>query len=396
MLGNRHFRAIAALKKAAYSDAMDETLNKPRRGRDTGCLRQKREGGNWYIGYWVDTDRGAKQVWESAGSPIKAKAEALLRKRLAARDKGEVQPQGAQKLKYDDIRKLWLDDMMNRGSRSVRLNADGEPAMIFGLGALDGFFLGMNCTRITTECVQRYRASRRNVSPATADKELSLLRAMVSLAKKRGKFTGEIDYQMTGVDNKRQGFVTPADFERLLKEIPPRMHSLLVFLYETGTRIGEARSVRWQHVDLKAGEIVLWVTKNGEARRAPISKRLALLLGKPGDAHTPVFHQGSFRKVWAKAAQACKLGEWVLEDGKKAQWVGINVHDFRRSAAVNMARAGVPQDLSMSITGHKTASMWRRYAIVDAQAQRKAMDAVSALLDATSMPTPTLEGDVKT
>ena len=59
----------------------------------------------------------------------------------------------------------------------------------------------------------------------------------------------------------------------------------------------------------------------------------------------------SFVKEWSRATKLAGLS-------------GLLVHDLRRSAVRNMERAGVPRSVAKKITGHKTESMYSRYAMV--------------------------------
>jgi integrase len=70
-----------------------------------------------------------------------------------------------------------------------------------------------------------------------------------------------------------------------------------------------------------------------------------------------VFHRDSgdpiryLRRAWVAATRGAGVSGRIL-------------HDFRRTAVRRMERAGVPRSVAMKISGHRTESIDRRYAIV--------------------------------
>lgn len=74
------------------------------------------------------------------------------------------------------------------------------------------------------------------------------------------------------------------------------------------------------------------------------------------DDHPWVFHREGqvikeFRAKWKTACRAAGVP-------------GRIIHDFRRTAVRNLERAEVSRSVAMKLTGHKTESIYRRYAIV--------------------------------
>jgi integrase len=68
------------------------------------------------------------------------------------------------------------------------------------------------------------------------------------------------------------------------------------------------------------------------------------------------------------------------QHARKPESPGRRVHDFRRSTVRRLEQAGVSRSVGMKLTGHKTESIYRRYAIVsksDLEDATRRLDAFS-------------------
>jgi hypothetical protein len=142
----------------------------------------------------------------------------------------------------------------------------------------------------------------------------------------------------------------------------------------------------WDRVDFAAGVVRLEVgsTKNGDGRVFPFRALpdLAAVLDRQrtrtraaerrlGRLIPFVFHRDGepvreFHKSWRAACRrAATAGTGVVRRVVRPDLLGRIPHDLRRSAVRNLVRAGVPERVAMSLTGHKTRSIFDRYNIVN-------------------------------
>lgn len=376
------------------------TTTKERRTWGTGRLFRRKTSRFWYIRYY---DASGKRRTEATHTESRADAERILRDRLARKDRGELAP-NARKVTFGDLATLLLDDYRVKRRRSWRRAEDAlaQLAAFYGgrcerddaddpRSRVRRYVGGCRATQIG-ERWQAYVAERleAGAAHATLAIERAALRRAFTIAVRAGRLAQAPHLESLGkLNNARQGFFEADDFDAVLDALPDYLRAPMQFAYFTGWRVqSEVLPLTWAQVDLDAGMARLepGTTKNDEGRAFPIGALPALqelveaqreqttALEKATGVIVPwVFHRDgkpikSYRRAWATACDRAAHGGKPRSEKRRVvtrpQLVGRIVHDLRRTAVRNLERAGVPRSVAMKLTGHKTESVYRRYAIV--------------------------------
>jgi len=225
--------------QSKQSIAVESTGSSPSKRRvfGTGGIFEKKGSRFLYISY---RDMNGKLRQESTKSESLMVAENLLRDRLGKVEQG-LPVAEIKKLKYEDIRKTLILDYRTRGVKMLEEDKDGNP-YVWGFEHLDPFFKSHPVRTITTDLLYQFIERRQNdgAKNATINRNLSLLRRMMSLARREGKLGQAPYFPMLKEDNIRKGFLTPSQFIKLREAMPEHLRPLVTFLYFTGCRIGAA------------------------------------------------------------------------------------------------------------------------------------------------------------
>jgi integrase len=372
--------------------------------------RERKKSAVWWISYY---HKGKKCRESSRDDRIDdtgkianegtshAAAVKLLKKRLGEVAQGRPAGRDVERTTFGELAEMLVADYKANGRRSLG-RIEGA------LSHLRAYFQDdCRAMDITSDRITAYKAYRLDsgAAAATINRELAALKRSLKLAEIAGKLAARPHVAMLHEANRRKGFFEAEEFRAVLAELPitdvevdafraRRQHEglspakinhelgmvklaaadirpVLEVAYITGWRItSEILTRQKHHVDLEAGWLRLdpGESKNGEGRMFPLTPELRGTLAaqlertrafekETGQIIPWLFHRegkpvGSFRKVWMSACERAGLA-------------GKIPHDFRRTAVRNLERAGVPRSAAMAMVGHRTQSIYSRYAIAD-------------------------------
>ena len=380
------------------------TQTQPRRQRGNGRIFPRKGSAFLWCAYYL---RG-KEYRESTGETDRSKAEKFLKRRLTEVGADQI---GAKAFVGPQQERVKISELLDALEADYKLRSKDSMQTRSNLKRVRlDFGLHRACS-LTAEQVDGYIEQRlaEGFAPASINRITQVLGQAYTLAIERKHLSNAPKIRhLSESGNVRQGFFSEPEFRAVVDSLPEYLKDFARFAYYTGMRKGEIASLRWEDLDGDVIRLRAENAKNGKARSVPIDGELEKVIERRRAVRQVktsggvllaalVFHHdgepiADFRKAWATACVVAGLGKFTCRacgqpvsrhmcqecNTDALKYSGRLFHDFRRSAVRDMVRAGVPETVAMSISGHKTRSMFQRYDICNEHDQREALRATEA------------------
>lgn len=330
----------------------------------------KKRGSIWWIRY----SRNGKRYEESSRSEKREDARTLLRLREGDAARGAPINPKVGRIIFEEAAQAVVNDYAANGKRSLdllqkRISKHLKP-----------YFAGRRLSGIATADLRDYitHRQRQNAANATINRELAILRRAFVLAMHDGLLFTRPHFPTLRESAPRAGFFDDASFAAVHRHLPEELRGVVTFAFITGWRIrSEVLPLQWRQVDFQAGTVRLdpGATKTGDPRVFPFTAELRAVLEAQRARVREVEHR--LGKViphvwcWIDSRRSRVPGAPIRDfrGAWKAACIAAGVpgrvpHDFRRSAIRNMIQRGVPERVAMMLAGHRTRTVFDRYAIV--------------------------------
>ncbi len=338
-----------------------KTRNSPKKDKCKCGLHLKKQG---HKNYWIEyyNDRGERKR-ERIG-PSKDAAEQRFRSILKARTEGRhIDVDKSSRMNLSQLMEwyLRLPEVVSKASYERDRKSAKNLLRILGaslkVGELNiGLLESYQHVRLS-EPSPKYLGQA--IRPATVNREIACLKTAFSKAVKYNfiKTDPLIKLKLLPENNVREELLSQDQFERLLAECPEHIRPIVIVAYYTGMRKSELLNLTWNEVHIEQGFIRLKAeqTKTRTRRSIPMHPSVRSLFKKiPRAIHVPnvfLLNGKPIREIKNGFRSACK----------RAGLDNFTFHDLRHCAINNLRLAGNDYFKIMSMSGHKTTNVFKRY-----------------------------------
>lgn len=224
-------------------------------------------------------------------------------------------------------------------------------------------------------------------TPVAANRMLAALRKMMNLAElwgERPDGSNPCRHVPKFPERGKTRFITDDEMMRLFSYLDRSdreglEHPFLLLgirlQFEFAARMSEIRSLQWDWVDLRNRRVIWPDSKTGDISKPLSDNALRLLATAPRLEDSPYVCPAIFDPHQPMSEHTYSSG-WkrILE---RADIPHVGTHGIRHRAATDIANSGVPVKVGMTLTAHKTVTMFMRYVHTEDDPVRAAADAVS-------------------
>jgi integrase len=380
--------------------------------RGDGRIYQRPGSSFW----WVEYSLRGETFRESTKQTDEAKARKFLKRRLEEVGADRI---GARRFIGPQQERVLVNAILDDLVAEYKLGGKRQVAREVGapmqsqVNRLRDYFGAMRAMQVHKRHVNDFIATLRaeGKKNATINLFLQLLQQAYKVAVKADP---QVLSRMLTVpkldesDNVRKGKFSEAEAEAIFGSLPDYMTDVTRFAYETGTRKSEILKLKWAYLNEDAISVPATDCKSRKPHNIALTPELREIIGRRRKAAVAecdlIFHHDGraitdYRHAWATACVLNGLGRFYCRDcrderrnltcvldatttcaqcGKKwtgpnePKYVGRIFHDFRRSAAHELWKAGNTIDDCKEVTGHATDAMFKRYADLFSDAEKQA------------------------
>lgn len=330
----------------------------------------KKRGNTWYIDFVAPS---GERVRCSAGTTDKIQAQELHDKLKAESwrvDKLGEKPRRT----WDDAAYKWLTETDYKRTHKQDVSQ---------VRWLQQHFRGMYLDELTRDVITKVgELKKRKTSPATANRLLALIRAILRRAALDWEWIDKAPViRLYREPKRRVRYLTPPQAQKLISELPTHLADMVSFSLATGLRQANVTKLEWSQVDV--ARHVAWIhgdqAKAGKPIHVTLNETAMSVLTKQIGKHSRwvfTFKGKPIQQVTTKAWYK-SLTRAGIEDFR---W-----HDLRHTWASWLTQNGVPLNVIQEMGAWESAEMVRRYAHLAPEQFSQHAKVVDLMLNGTNL-----------